>query len=157
MVEAAMRQRRGRPQLIVDIAVPRDVEASVRSVPGVFLYDLDDLRSVSEANARERHREAGAAERVVATAVTEYAAEHDASAPLVAQLRRRAEEIRREELGRARARLGTLTAEQEAALEAATRAIVNKLLHVPTSQLRCLGRGASRQELLFAGSLLGIG
>jgi glutamyl-tRNA reductase len=123
----------------------------------VFLYDLDDLRTVSEANARERQREAEAAEAVVAAAVTEYSVAHDAAAPLVAQLRRRAEEIRREELGRARARLGTLTAEQEAALEAATRAIVNKVLHVPTSQLRCLGRGASRQELRLAGYLLGVG
>jgi len=157
MVEAAMRERRGRPQLIVDIAVPRDVDASVRSIPGVFLYDLDDLRSVAEANTRERRREAGAAENVVALAVAAYAAEHDDAAPLVVQLRRRAEEIRREELGRARARLGALTAEQEAAVEAATRAIVNKLLHVPTSQLRLLGREASAQELRFAGSLLGIG
>lgn len=157
MVEAAMRERRGRPQLIVDIAVPRDVEASVRSIPGVFLYDLDDLRSVAEANARERRREAGAAEHVVAEAAAAYAAEHDAAAPLIVQLRRRAEEIRREELGRARARLGGLTAEQESAVEAATRAIVNKLLHAPTSQLRALGREASEEKLRFAGSLLGIG
>lgn len=157
MVEAAMRERRGRPQLLVDIAVPRDVEASVRSIPGVFLYDLDDLRSVAEANARERRREAGAAEHVVAKAAAAYAAEHDAAAPLIVQLRRRAEEIRREELSRARARLGGLTAEQESAVEAATHAIVNKLLHAPTSQLRALGREASEEELRFAGSLLGIG
>lgn len=155
MVEAAMRERRGRPQLLVDIAVPRDVETSVRQVAGVFLYDLDDLRSVAEANARERRREAGAAEQVVAAAAAAYAAEHDDAAPLVVELRRRAEEIRLEEL--ARARLGGLTREQEAAVEAATRAIVNKLLHVPTSQLRALGREASAQELRFAGFLLGIG
>jgi glutamyl-tRNA reductase len=157
MVEAAMRERRGRPQLIVDIAVPRDVEASVRSIPGVFLYDLDDQRSVAEANARERRREAGAAENVVAKAAVAYAAEHDDAAPLVVQLRRRAEEIRREELLRAKTRLGGLTAEQEAAVEAATRAIVNKLLHAPTSHIRLLGREASEQELRFAGALLGIG
>ncbi len=157
MVEAAMRERKGRPQLLVDIAVPRDVEASVRSIPGVFLYDLDDLRAVAEANARERRREAVAAERVVAEAAAAYAAEYDDAAPLVVQLRRRAEEIRREELGRVRVRLGALTAEQESAVEAATRAIVNKLLHTPTSQLRALGREASEEELRFAGSLLGIG
>jgi glutamyl-tRNA reductase len=157
MVEAAMRGRRGRPMLIVDIAMPRDVEGGARSLPGVFLYDIDDLGAVAEANARERRRESTAAEQVVAAAAAAYAAEHDAATPLVTRLRLHAEEIRRDELRRARARLGPLTAEQESALEAATRAIVNKVLHVPTSQLRLLGREASERELRFAGSLLGIG
>jgi glutamyl-tRNA reductase len=157
MVEAAAAGRRGRPQLIVDIAMPRDVEPSVRSIPGVFLYDIDDLRAVAEANARERRREAEAAEEVVARAVAAYAAEHDDAAPLVVQLRRRAEEIRREELARARARLGGLTAEQEAALEAATRAIVNKLLHGPTAHLRALGQTGKEAELRLAGTMLGVG
>ena len=157
MVEAAMRERRGRPQLLVDIAMPRDVDAAVRSIPGVFLYDIDDLRSVAEANARERGREASAAERVVADAVAAYAAEHDDSAPLVVRLRRHAEEIRRDELARARARLAGLTAEQEAAVEAATRAIVNKLLHAPTAQLRALGQSGNEAELRLASALLGVG
>lgn len=156
MVEAAMRARRGRPLLIVDIAVPRDVEASARSVPGVFLYDIDDLRAVAEANARERRREAGAAEQVVAAAAASYAAEHHHAVPLVTRLRQRAEEIRRDELGRAKHRLGPLTADQDAAVEAATRAIVNKLLHAPTSHLRDLGRHGNEAELRLAGALLGL-
>ncbi len=157
MVEAAMRERRGRPQLLVDIAMPRDVEASVRGVAGVFLYDLDDLRSVADANARERRREAGAAEKVVAAAAAAYAAEHDDATPLVVRLRRRAEEIRCAELARARVRLGGLTADQEAAVEAATRAIVNKLLHEPTAQLRALGQTGRDAELRLAGLVLGLG
>jgi glutamyl-tRNA reductase len=155
MAEAAMRERRGRPQLLVDIAVPRDVDPGVRSIPGVFLYDIDDLRAVAEANARERGREASAAERVVAEAAAAYAAEHDDAAPLVVRLRRRAEEIRRDEL--ARARLGGLTPEQQAAVDAATRAIVNKLLHAPTAQLRVLGQAGSEAELRLAGLVLGVG
>jgi glutamyl-tRNA reductase len=157
LAEASMRERRGRPQLIVDIALPRDVDPAVRSVAGVFLYDLDDLRSVAEANARERRREAGAAEQVVAEAAAAFAAEHHDAAPLVVRLRRRAEEIRVEELRRAKAGLGPLTAEQEAAVDAATRAIVNKLLHAPTTHLRVLGQAGNEAALRLAGSLLGVG
>jgi glutamyl-tRNA reductase len=151
-----MRARRGRPLLIVDIAVPRDVEAAARNVPGVFLYDIDDLRAVAEANARERRREAGSAEEVVAAAVASYAAEHHHAVPLVTRLRQRAEDIRREELDRAKNRLGPLTADQDAAVEAATRAIVNKLLHAPTSHLRDLGQHGNAAELRLAGALLGL-
>jgi glutamyl-tRNA reductase len=157
MAEASSRERRGRPQLLVDIALPRDVDPGVREVAGVFLYDLDDLRAVAEANAREREREAGAAERVIAQAVQAYAAEDAARAPLLARLRLRAEEIRREELARARQGLGTLSADQEAALEAATRAIVNKLLHAPTAHLRELGKAGDQAGLRAAGLLLGVG
>jgi glutamyl-tRNA reductase len=156
MVAEAMRARRGRPLLIVDIAVPRDVEAAARNVPGVFLYDIDVLRAVAEANARERRREAGAAEEVIAAAVASYAAEHHHAVPLVTRLRQRAEDIRREELDRAKNRLGPLTADQDAAVEAATRAIVNKLLHAPTSHLRDLGQHGNAAELRLAGALLGL-
>ena len=157
VVEAALRGRRGRPLLIVDIAVPRDVEPAVRDLPDVFLYDIDDLRGVAEANARERRRESGAAEQVIASAADAYAAEHHDAVPLVVRLRLRAEEIRREELRRAKDRLGPLTAEQDAAVEAATRAIVNKLLHAPTAHLRDLGQRGSAAELRLAGLLLGVG
>jgi glutamyl-tRNA reductase len=157
LAEASLRERRGRPQLMVDIALPRDVDPAVRSVAGVFLYDLDDLRTVAEANARERQREAGAAEQVVAAASSSFAAEHHDAAPLVVRLRRRAEEIRLDELRRAKAGLGPLTAEQEAAVDAATRAIVNKLLHAPTAHLRVLGQSGNEAALRLAGSLLGVG
>jgi glutamyl-tRNA reductase len=156
MAEASMRERKGRPQLVVDIAMPRDVAPDVRSVAGIFLYDLDDLRGVAEANARERRREAGAAEQVIAQAAAAYAAEGHDGAPLVVRLRRHAEEIREGELARARKGLGTLTAEQEAALDTATRAIVNKLLHAPTAQLRELGRSGNEAALRVAGALLGV-
>ena len=157
MAEASMRERKGRPQLVVDVALPRDVDPAVRAVAGVFLYDLDDLRGVAEANARERRREAGAAEAVIAAAIEAYASEHHDGAPLVVRLRRHAEEIRAFELERAKKRLGPLTADQEAAIDAATRAIVNKLLHTPTAHLRELGRSGDEVALRLAGLLLGVG
>ena len=111
---------------------------------GVFLYDLDDLRAVAEANLRERRKEAAAAEALVDREVREFLdwqKSRDA-VPLLVELRQRGEEIRRAEIEKARRRLGPLTPEQEEALDAATTAIVNKLLHAPTVAPE--GSGAER-------------
>jgi glutamyl-tRNA reductase len=157
-VEAA-RQSRRRPLFLIDIAVPRDIEASVRKLEGVFLYDLDDLKSVADANLRERHKEAAAAEAIVEEEVREYLSWQKTLdvAPIVTALRHRAETIRREELARARKKLGPLNAEQEAALEAATTALVNKLLHAPTTQLKELSKnGHAAEAMEFVRKLFGL-
>ena len=152
-VESARAARRGRhqrPLFLIDIAVPRDIEAAVRRLEGVFLYDLDDLKAVAEANLRLRRREAAAAEALVDAEIGEFLEWQKSLdvVPLVVELRRRGEEIRRAELDKARARLGPLTAEQEHALEAATTAIVNKMLHGPTVQLKELARDGHPPELI---------
>jgi glutamyl-tRNA reductase len=133
-VEAAQDSRRRRPLFLIDIAVPRDIEPAAGEVDGVFLYDLDDLRSVAEANLRERRKEAAQAEEILEEeirAFLEWRRSLDI-VPLLVELRGRADEIRRSEIERARRRLGPLTAEQEKALDALTCGIVNKLLHPPT-------------------------
>jgi glutamyl-tRNA reductase len=155
----AARGSRLRPLFVIDIAVPRDVEASVASLRGVFLYDLDDLKSVAEANIRERQKEAAAAEAIVEQEVLEFLAWQKSLdvVPLLVELRRRGDEIRKEELSRARKRLGTLTPEQEAVLEAASVSIVNKLLHPPTAALKEIaqnGRGLDQVALIR--KLLGL-
>jgi glutamyl-tRNA reductase len=152
-VAAAGSRRGGRPLFIVDIALPRDVEPSARTVKGVFLYDLDDLQGVAETNRREREREAGQAESLVAREAREFTAWQGscAATPLLVELRRRADHIRREETARLRRRMGALTPEQEKALEGATSAIVNKLLHAPTVHLKQMARegdDAARTGLL---------
>ena len=144
------RQSRQRPLFMIDIAVPRDIETTAGKLAGVFLYDLDDLKSVAEANLRERRKEAAAAEAIVEEEVREFL-EWQRSldlVPLVVELRRRAEAIRKDEIEKARKRLGTLTPEQEAALEGATAAIVNKLLHAPTTQLKELSKNGTSPDLL---------
>ncbi len=153
------RQSRRRPLFLIDIAVPRDIEASVRNLDGVFLYDLDDLKSVSEANLRERQKEATAAEAIVENEVLEFLSWQKTLdvTPLVTALRQRAETIRRDELARARKKLGPLSAEQEAALEAATSAIVSKLLHAPTTQLKELSKnGHAAEAMELVRKLLGL-
>lgn len=158
-VEAARSARRGRPLFLIDIAVPRDVEPQVAKLAGVFLYDLDDLHAVAEANLRERRKEAIAAEALVEREAREFLdwqKSRDA-VPLLVELRRRGDEIRRQEIEKVRSRLGPLTKEQEDALESATAAIVNKLLHAPTVALKDAARnGHEPEQVSLIRRLLGL-
>jgi glutamyl-tRNA reductase len=137
-VEAAQAARHGRPLFLIDIAVPRDIAEDAAHVAGVFLYDIDDLQQVATANLRERKKQSAAAEAIVEQEVREFLEWRRSLevVPLLVELRKRADEIRRAEIDKARHRLGPLTPEQERALEAATSAIVNKLLHAPTVRLK---------------------
>jgi glutamyl-tRNA reductase len=156
---AARRGRHARPLFLIDIAVPRDIDPAVRKMGGVFLYDLDDLKTVAEANLRERLKESAAAEALVEREVREFLDWQKARevVPLLNELRRRAEEIRRHELDKARRRIGPLTAEQDEAIEAATTAIVNKLLHSPTVHLKEAARESDAPEQLsLIRKLLGL-
>jgi glutamyl-tRNA reductase len=137
-VEAAQGARRHRPLFLIDIAVPRDIEPGARKVKGVFLYDIDDLRSVADANLRERRKEAASAEAILEQEIRAFLEWRQSldMVPLLVELRSRADEIRRAEVEKARRRLGPLTPEQEKALDAVTRGIVNKLLHSPTVELK---------------------
>jgi glutamyl-tRNA reductase len=157
-VEAAQATRRGRPLFVIDIAVPRDVAADAARVSNVFLYDLDDLHKVAEANLRERKKEASAAESILDEEIAEFLEWRRSLevVPLLVELRRRADEIRRAELEKARRRLGTLTPEQESAIEAATSAIVNKLLHAPTVQLKQMAGNGQPEHVGFIRKLFGL-
>jgi glutamyl-tRNA reductase len=131
----------------------------VRTISGVFLYDLDDLRSVADANLRERRKEAAAAEALVEEDVKEFLSWRRSldAVPLLVELRRRGDEIRKGELEKARRRLGPLTKEQEEAIEAATSAMVNKLLHPATVMLKDLARsGDAAAEVALIRRLLGL-
>jgi glutamyl-tRNA reductase len=140
-VLAAMAFRRERPLMIVDIAVPRDVEGSVRDVDNVHLFDIDDLQAAAEANLETRRLEVGAVE----TIVNEEAARFDTwlaergVAPTIAALRQSAEATRLQELQRTLDRLPNLTADERKRLDAMTKSLVNRLLHAPVTRLRDQG------------------
>ena len=157
-VEAAQAVRRGRPLFLIDIAVPRDVAEDAGKVKGVFLYDLDDVKQVAEANLRERKKEAHAAEAILEQEIREFLEWRRSLdvVPLLVELRRRADEIRKAEIDKARKRLGPLSPEQERALEAATAAIVNKLLHGPTVHLKQMAGNGQSEHVGFIRKLFGL-
>jgi len=143
-VEAALRPRRGRPLFVIDLGVPRNVERAVERLDDVYLYDVDDLAAVAEANAAARHQERARAEAIVGEEKLRFDAWLAAlrAVPTIRHLRERAERIRAAELERVAGPLALGEAEREA-VEYLTRSLVNKLLHAPMTQLR---RAAEREE-----------
>jgi glutamyl-tRNA reductase len=138
MVQEVMRARKHRPMFFIDIAVPRDIDPSINMLENVFLYNIDDLENVVEANRRERQQEALVAEELVCREVRhfqQWLAARDA-VPTIVALRQWAETIRLEELDKALARLGPLEERQRRAIEVLTVGLVNKFLHVPTVNLK---------------------
>ena len=144
LVKRAMRKRRNRPLFVIDIGVPRNADPAIDAIDNVYRYDIDDLGAVASKNAEERAREA---ERGMAIVVEEqqrfdgwFAALR--AVPTIRHLRDRAEAIRSRELEKALGRL-ELGDKEQAAVDALTKAIVNKILHAPVSRLK---REAEREE-----------
>ena len=141
---AALRGRRGRPILFVDLAVPRDVDPALATIDGCFVYDIDDLEAVVQASLAGRRVEAVRAEQLVA-AEAERFREWQASlavVPAIASLRARAEEIRSGELRKAEGRLEKLPESERRLVESMTSQIVAKLLHLPTVRMKEAAAGA---------------
>ena len=134
----AVRSRRGRPILFVDLAVPRDIDPALAAFDGSFVYDIDDLEAVVEASLAGRRAEASRAERIVAVEAGRFQDWQASLAvvPAIASLRARAEEIRSAELAKAESRLGQLADSERRIVDALTSQIVNKLLHLPTVRLK---------------------
>jgi glutamyl-tRNA reductase len=150
--QAFMHRRRNRPMFFIDIAVPRDVEAAVNQIEGIFVYDIDDLQQVAAAHLEERGRQAGDAETLIAAEVERFHQRRRTVnvAPAIVSLQHQAEEMRLAELKRMHAKLGSLSDEQLAAVEALTRGLVNKFLHAPMQALKQAARenDATRVEAL---------
>ena len=138
MIEQALAERKGRPLLVLDIAVPRDVEREARDVPGVSLYDMDDINHICEQNRHARIASARAAERHIADWTQRFVnwqGERHA-VPRIKRLRNEAETMRAAEVERTLKALPELNSHQRAAIEAMSRALSRKLLHQPTIWLR---------------------
>lgn len=137
-VSRVMRARADHPLLVVDVAVPRDVDPASADIPGVTLLDMDDLRRFAEAGLAERRREVASAQRIIDEEVDRFSAVSTARevAPLISAMHAHGESVRTAEIDRLRARLGDLDDRQLEAVEALTRGIVAKLLHEPTIALK---------------------
>jgi glutamyl-tRNA reductase len=145
-VEAAMRHRKNQPLLIVDLGVPRDVEPAAGELGNVFLQDVDSLEQLIERNLKRRRDEVPGVSRIVEEELDRLRIWYDGleAEPVVAQLHRRAEEIRSTEL---EARRSRFPSHLHAELESLTRSIVRKILHHPSSQLRDAAEAASLHHL----------
>jgi glutamyl-tRNA reductase len=135
---AAQRRRRYRPIFLIDIALPRDVEAGVGELENVYLYNLDDLQQVVAQTQGNRNGAIDAAKTIVAKSVEEYIADHRARAmgPMIDRLYKRYHQLAQDELNRTLNKLPNISEAEQAHLEELTRRIVNKLLHDPVQALR---------------------
>jgi glutamyl-tRNA reductase len=136
--ELFMHRRKNRPMFFIDIAVPRDVAPEMSHVDGIFVYDIDDLQQVVEANVSDRGREAQRAEMLIEEEVARFRHRMQSldAVPTIVALQERVEQIRHAEIERLRSKLGVLTADQQSAVETLTRSIVSKILHRPISALK---------------------
>ncbi len=150
-VAPIMAARPDRPLLVVDIAVPRDVDPEVAAVPGVTLLDMDDLRRFAAAGVAERRREVAAVEAILSDELERYLVATSARevAPMIVALRQRAESVRSAELDRYRNRYEDLDPRQLELVDAVTRGLVAKLLHQPTVVLKDAA-GSARGDRLVA-------
>ena len=150
----------GRPLLIVDLGMPRNVDPGVRDVPNVTVLDLADLRGFVQVGLDQRRKEVQPVRNLVAAEVERWLESTTVRgmAPIVTALHERGEQVRVAELERFRARLSGLDARQQAAVAALTKGIVNKLLHDPTVQLKDAA-GSARGERLSSAlrELFGVG
>jgi glutamyl-tRNA reductase len=151
-MQRVIAQRRNRPMFLIDIAVPRNIDPAVNEIEGVFLYDVDDLEGVVNANIKERGKQAEQAETIVHQEVERMMARLriEEVTPTIISLQEQLEEIRAAEVART-LRRGSWTPEQQQQLDAMAKSIINKIAHGPISELR---RNAGQPEGIQAIELI---
>ncbi|NVK75531.1 glutamyl-tRNA reductase [Marinomonas sp. CT5] len=157
MVERATSQRRHSPMLLIDIAVPRDIEPEVEDVNDAYLYTVDDLHSVIEENVRARQDAAKAAEQMIEEGIDSYrrVVESRKVSDLIVTFRKSAETIKNTELEKALKGL-EMGQSPEQVVNKLAHSLMNKLIHSPTRYLRDAGAGADQDALIIASNVLGI-
>jgi glutamyl-tRNA reductase len=140
-MRSAMKARKQKPVFLIDIAVPRDIDPRINGLPNVYLYDVDDLQGVVDANKKERAKEAEKAEAIVLEEVQSFLGwlKTLEVTPTIRALRESFDAIRRAEMEKTLKAFGEgLSSKQQKSLEAMGQAIVNKILHQPTLYLKAL-------------------
>ena len=148
-VSEAISRRPGLPLVILDIAMPRNVEPSIREIPGVHLYNIDDLNDIAEGHRLERETEVQAVERIIGEEVAllmKWWQSYNAR-PVIKSLMKRAEQIRSEQYSRSVRKLPALTQAERQAIDLLTRSIVDKILRAPIMFLKS-GEGAVGSEVI---------
>jgi glutamyl-tRNA reductase len=159
MLAAAMKARRHRSTCLIDLAVPRNVDPACADLDDVYAYDVDDMEKVVESTHAARRGEALRAEAIIEAEVMAFTKEREtrAALPVLVTLRRRAEAIARAEARRTLARHGArLDEPARRSVEAMAQAIVNKLLHAPTTRLKSAASSGDGALAGAAAELFGI-
>ena len=148
--ERFLNRRKNRPMFFIDIAVPRDVDPEMNKLDGIFVYDIDDLQQVVSSHISDRRVEADRAEAIVQVEVDKFQARLQTLdvVPTIVSLQEHLETVRQAEIDRVRGRLGTLTPEQEMAVEALSRGIINKIMHTPITTLKSAARESSESTTI---------
>ncbi len=141
-------QRRNRPMFLIDIAVPRNIDPEINKLDNLFLYDIDDLQQVVNANLEERRREARHGEQIADQELEKYLRWLKTLdvVPTIVDLQSHLEQIRLQEL--ARAELGDLTEQQREAVDLLTRGLMHKILHPPIHHLKSLAQHPDGTKLV---------
>ncbi|TLM97993.1 MAG: glutamyl-tRNA reductase, partial [Actinobacteria bacterium] len=155
-VAGAMKGRRGNPLFLIDIAMPRDIDPACGDVGDVYLYNIDDLNGVVSSNLDERMREAEKAEKIIEDEMNTFERwlESLEVVPTVAAMRAKADQIRTAEMEKALKRLSGLSEKELQTVDALTCAIVNKMLHEPTSRLKNIAAEKDGYEYVEAARYL---
>jgi len=148
--ELFLSRRKNRPMFFIDIAVPRDVDAEMNRLDGIFVYDIDDLQQAVTSHVADREKEAEKADGIINLEVERFQARLQTLdvVPTIVSLQDHLETIRQAELDRVRGRLGTLSPEQQLAIETLTHGIVNKIMHTPISTLKTAAREAEATTVI---------
>src|SRR5258708_7831188 len=143
-------RRKNRPMFFIDIAVPRDVSPEMAKLDGIFAYDIDDLQQAVSSHVADRSKEAELAEAIITSEVERFEAKlHTLDVvPTIVSLQDHLETIRQAEIDRVRGRMGALTPDQEMAVEALTRGIINKVMHTPITTLKTAAREAEATTVI---------
>jgi glutamyl-tRNA reductase len=159
-VRQALRSRRGRPLFIVDIAVPRDVEPAVHDLPGVYLYDVDDLQGIVDEGLEERRLAAEQARQMLDVEVVTFDRWRQSAdlAPTIAALYEHLHHVGHVEIERFSRRLGTLTPEQRDIVTDLARSLIQKVLHTPIVSLKAAAeRGDAGPRAALYREIFGLG
>jgi glutamyl-tRNA reductase len=158
-IASTLRGRRRGPLFLIDIAVPRDIDPAANELDNVYLYDIDGLQDVVEANLEERQAAAERAGRVIARDVQAFDRWRQAQrmTPIIVALRESLLEMGRQEVRRHRRKLGPLEPHQERAVEELTRSVIQKILHRPVRHLRgSVERGDTHQIAAIYRQIFGL-
>jgi glutamyl-tRNA reductase len=144
------------PLFIVDIAIPRDVEAGIAELPNVFLYSIDDLQHIVTANFERRQAELPRAKEIIEEEIENFWRWYSGlrAVPFIRRLRERAEDLRQVEVERALAKLDHLSDRDRKHVERLSRDLLNKLLHHPTARMREAAEDGREHDILEAARYL---